>query len=590
MKESTAPTADLIHFIKDACKSSLIAAAVFSGIANLLMLVPAFFMLNVYDKAIGSNSLSTLAVLSGLTVLMFLGLASMEALRSRILVAIGVKIDRLLGDFVYYANFQAALNIGSSRADGWLLRDFSNLRQFISTTGAITVFDIPWLPIYLFVMFLFHPMLGWMGVCASIIMVGVAVLNQRATTTGLAKASALSQDNMSETDRHLKNAEVAASMGMLAPMQKKWRLQQDKVVATQTDVSHVAGAFNAIIKTLRLAIQSSAIALGALLVLEQEISPGMLIAGSILVGRALQPIELAVGAWRGFVDAKGQYQRLTQALAGTDWGQDQMALPSLRGAISSKNAAIKPPGSKTPTVTDATFEILSGTTCMVIGPSGAGKSTLVRGILGLWPTSAGAIRIDGAEAAQYDRVEIGSQIGYLPQDIELFEGTVSVNIARLGEVNATDVVMAAEDAGIHEFILSLPDGYDTQLGKKSGLVLSPGQRQRIALARAMYGRPKLVILDEPNSNLDQLGEKALNRAIEILKQAASTVIIVSHRPGAMALADQLLAMSAGVVVETGPPADVMARLTQKIDQDGRPQQSEQPAQPQTKSRTPTITI
>ena len=225
---------------------------------------------------------------------------------------------------------------------------------------------------------------------------------------------------------------------------------------------------------------------------------------------------------------------------------------------------------------------------MVIGPSGAGKSTLVRGILGIWPTSAGAIRIDGAEAARYDRAEIGSQIGYLPQDIELFEGTVSVNIARLGEVDATAVVLAAEDAGIHEFILSLPDGYDTQLGKKSGLVLSPGQRQRIALARAMYGRPKLVILDEPNSNLDQIGEKALNRAIEILKQAASTVIIVSHRPGAMALADQLLAMSAGVVVESGPPETVMACLSKKIDQDVRPQKSEQ--LPQSKRRTPTIPI
>ena len=588
MRETTAPTADLIHLIKDSCKSSLIAAAVFSGVANLLMLVPAFFMLNVYDKALGSNSLSTLAVLCVLTAVMFLGLAAMEAMRSRILVAIGVKIDRLFGDLVYHTNFQGALKVGSVRADGWLLRDLSNLRQFISTTGAITVFDIPWLPVYLFVMFLFHPMLGWMGVCASLIMVGVAVLNQRATTTGLAKASALSQDNMGETDRHFKNAEVAASMGMLEPMQKKWRLQQDKVVAMQADVSNVAGAFNATIKTLRLAIQSSAIALGALLVLEQEISPGMLIAGSILVGRALQPIELAVGAWRGFVDAKGQYQRLAQAFSGTDWSQDTMALPSLRGAVSSKNAAIKPPGSKTTTVTDATFEILSGTTCMVIGPSGAGKSTLVRGILGIWPTSAGAIRIDGAEAAHYDRAEIGSQIGYLPQDIELFEGTVSVNIARLGEVDATAVVLAAEDAGIHEFILSLPDGYDTQLGKKSGLVLSPGQRQRIALARAMYGRPKLVILDEPNSNLDQIGEKALNRAIEILKQAASTVIIVSHRPGAMALADQLLAMSAGVVVESGPPEAVMAFLSKKIDQDIRPQQSEQP--PKSKRRTPTIPI
>ena len=550
------------RLLRESCQGSLIAAAVFSGIANLLMLVPAFFMLNVYDKAIGANSLSTLAVLSLITAFMFLGLASMEVLRSKMLVAISTKIDKLVGPLVYEATFQSALKVGFTNARTQPLTDFTALRQFVSGSGVITVFDAPWLPIYLVIMFLFHPALGWLGVLSALLMCALVIINQRVTAVGLQKANALARENLNATAGAIANGESAAVMGMLPAIQKTWASRQDAALQEQETASNWAGFFAAITKTCRLAIQSAAIAVGALLVLQQEISPGMLIAGSILIGRALQPIELAVSSWKGFIEAKGQYQRLQTLLEDTDWTTDRMSLPQLKGGVSASKATIVPPGMQRPTLRDSTFNITPGSTCAVIGPSGAGKSTLIRGVLGLWPTSAGDIRIDGAAASHYSWTELGPQIGYLPQAIELFDGSVSANIARQGEVDAEQVIAAAQDAGIHDFILSLPDGYDTELGSKNGVVLSPGQKQRIALARALYKRPTLVVLDEPNSNLDKAGEEALNRAIVNLKGAGSTVIIVSHREAALNLADQLIVVAGGAVVDSGPAKEVLARLRQ----------------------------
>lgn len=555
------PTTDWASALKKNCRESLVAVGVFSCVTNLLMLVPAFFMLNVYDKAIAYNSLSTLAVLSVITVFMFIGLAAMEALRSRLLVAVGNKIDHSLAPLVYEATFQNALRVGANNAGTQPLNDFFNLRQFVSGNGAITVFDTPWLPIYIFVMFLFHPVLGWLGVLSAVLMISLAIANQKATSSGLQEANSMHQQYLSMARLDVANTEVSAAMGMLETIKQKWRHHQNAVLELQTVVSHRGGFFSAATKTLRLAVQSAAIATGAYLVLMQEISPGMLIAGSILVGRALQPIELAVGSWNGFIAAKGQYQNLKLLFQKTDWDQDRMTLPLLRGAVSGVRAAIAPPGTQTSTLRNSSFEIPPGAVCMVIGPSGAGKSTLIRGILGLWPTSSGDIRIDGAEASHYNRSDLGPQIGYLPQDIELFAGSVSSNIARQQETNPNDVIMAAKDADIHDLILRFPDGYDTQLGKEGGLMLSPGLRQRLALARAVYRRPALVVLDEPNSNLDTHGELALNGAIATLKEAGSTVIIVSHRQGAMSLADHVIAVSAGEVVDSGPRDEVMARLS-----------------------------
>ena len=546
-----------------ACKQSFVAVGVFSGVANLLMLVPAFFMLNVYDKAVGNNSHDTLWVLTWIAAFLFVMLAAMEILRSRVLAAVASRLDRLLATDLYDASFRNSLEVGANRASTQSLVDLNNLRQFITGNGVFAIFDAPWLPIYLWVMFMFHPMLGWLGSLAAIMFFVIAILNQVQTAGLMEEANSEARRGNADTQRNLRNAEAITAMGMLSSLRKRWRIGQDKTLDIQQKASHVGGVYSGITKALRLAVQSAAIALGAHLVLAQEISPGMLIAGSILIGRALAPVEMAVGAWKGFVDAKGQYERIKDALTGLAGDEaEKMPLPDISGAVSFRSATIIPPSGQRPTISGVTFEIPAGNTCLIIGASGAGKSTLVRGLLGLWPTIAGEIRIDGAEAAKANREELGSQIGYLPQDIELLEGSVSENIARFGEVDSPAVVQAAKDAGIHEFILSLPNGYDTEIGKP-GADLSPGQRQRVALARAIYGNPKLVVLDEPNSNLDDDGEIALGAAIQRMKDLNSTVVIVSHRTNILYLADRLLVMTAGRVSDFGPTDEVLSRFGAK---------------------------
>ncbi len=546
-----------------ACKQSFVAVGVFSGVANLLMLVPAFFMLNVYDKAVGNNSHDTLWVLTWIAAFLFVMLAAMEILRSRVLAAVASRLDRLLATDLYDASFKNSLEVGANRASTQSLVDLNNLRQFITGNGVFAIFDAPWLPIYLWVMFMFHPMLGWLGSLAAILFFVIAILNQVQTAGLMEEANSAARRGNADTQRNLRNAEAITAMGMLSSLRQRWRIGQDKTLDIQQTASHVGGVYSGITKALRLAVQSAAIALGAHLVLAQEISPGMLIAGSILIGRALAPVEMAVGAWKGFVDAKGQYERIKDALAGLAGDEvEKMPLPDIFGAVSFRSATIIPPSGQRPTISGVTFEIPAGNTCLIIGASGAGKSTLVRGLLGLWPTIAGEIRIDGAEAAKANREELGSQIGYLPQDIELLEGSISENIARFGDVDSPAVVQAAKDAGIHEFILSLPDGYDTEIGKP-GADLSPGQRQRVALARAIYGNPKLVVLDEPNSNLDDDGEAALGAAIQRMKDLNSTVVIVSHRTNILYLADRLLVMTAGRVSDFGPTDEVLSRFGTK---------------------------
>ncbi len=542
-----------------ASKQSLLAVATFSGVANLLMLVPAFFMLNVYDKAVGHNSVETLWALSLITAFLFLVLGSMEWIRSRVLVAISTRMDKILAPAIYRFTFQNAVNVGGQQASIQPLADLMGLRQFLTGAGIFALFDAPWLPVYLAVLFLFHPLLGWMGVLAALTFLALALMNQYRVGKDLATSNQLARIANAETQVNLRNAEVATSMGMVPELQERWQTNQDKLLAFQERASLTAGGFNAITKTLRLAVQSAAIAAGAYLVLLQEISPGMIIAGSILIGRALQPVELAVGAWKGFVEAKEQYERLDQILTLTPPASSKMSLPPLVGNISFKNLAVAPPGEKTATLQGVTAEIPAGSVCMILGPSGSGKSTLMRALLGLWPAVAGEVRLDGAEPNNFDRVELGDQLGYLPQDIELLDGSINSNIARFGAIDSEAVIRAATDAGVHEFILSLPNGYDTEIGKRGG-VLSPGQRQRIGLARALYRQPRLVVLDEPNSNLDDVGEAALHQAVMGLKANGSTVLLVSHRKSTLPLADYLLVLVGGRLRQFGKTAEVLEKL------------------------------
>jgi len=545
-----------------ACKQSFIGVGVFSGVANLLMLVPAFYMLNIYDKAVGNNSVSTLVVLSVLTAVMFVGLFSMEVVRGWLLVTISSRLDKLLAPILYEKSFINAINVGKTDASAMPLQDLASLRQFLTGTPIFALFDAPWLPIYIVILFLFHPLLGWLGVSSAALLFSIAVLNQRQSQSAIADANALANKNHVDTAKNLRNAEVAAAMGMTTKLLSRWRKRQDATLHLQGTASKTAVFYNSITKVLRMAVQSAAIGLGGYLVLLQEISPGMIIAGSILIGRALQPVELAVGAWKGFVDAKEQYSRLDEVIEKIPLPRQGMPLPPVEGHVSIVDAVVKPPASAKPTIQCKQLSIAAGEVALILGPSGAGKSSLVRGILGLWPAAVGAIRIDGAAAHDFNRDEIGPQIGYLPQDIELIDGTVGENIARFGEVDSGAVVAAACDAGIHDFILSLPFGYDTQIGSEGGL-LSPGQRQRIALARAIYNYPKLLVLDEPNSNLDEAGETALNDTIKMMRDRGSTVLIVSHRQSVLPLADVLILVSSGHVEDFGKSDEVLARVQAK---------------------------
>ena len=558
-----------------ACRQSFVAVAVFSAVANVLMLTPAFFMLNIYDKAVANNSLSTLWVLSFLAIFLFIVLGAMEALRSRVLVAISSRLDRLLAGELHKITFETATRVGSHRLGTQPLTDLNSLRHFLTGTAVFAIFDAPWLPIYLFVLFLFHPLLGWLGVFAAFLLLAIAVINQRKVDPPLEVANELSIANNSATQRALRNSDAVAAMGMLPVIQAQWRERQDNLLSFQEKASNTAGIFNAITKTLRLAVQSAAIAAGAFLVLRQEISPGMLIAGSILVGRALQPVELAVGAWKGFSEAKNQYQRLTKVLEVAPQQREKMELPPIAGHVSAKNASVVPPGERRITLQNVTLDIPAGTVCMVVGPSGAGKSTFLKALLGLWPTAAGEIRVDGTEPSKFDRAAFGPQLGYLPQDIELLEGTVAQNITRFGDIDSEAVIAAAHDAGIHDFILSLAEGYETELGP-SGAQLSPGQRQRVALARALYRNPKLVVLDEPNSNLDDSGESALHAAIKKLKDGGSTVVIVSHRQGVLPLSDYVLVLTAGKVKNFQSTKELVARIEESKKENQKKPASNKP--------------
>ena len=483
----------------------------------------------------------------------------------------------MLSPRIYQLCFESQAGVVSTQGMGAQpLLDLNALRQFMAGSSCAVIFDLPWIPLFLLIMLFFHPALAAVALVCMVIMACIAIANQRSTTEGLRDANTKASVISAKTQRNLRNAEVAAAMGMLTPLMSRWRRDQDEMLLQQSQTSSKASGYSALIKTLTVAMQSAAITTGAVLAIYQEISPGVMIGAALLLGKSLQPIQQAVSSWRSFVEAREQYRRLNDLLENFPAPDDRMTLPSIAGHITARNAFVIPPGGKTATLSDITLNLRAGSTTMILGPSAAGKSTLVRAMLGLWPTAQGEIRIDGAEAHHFDRDELGPQIGYLPQDIELFDGSVADNIARFGEVDADKVVNAAQTAGVHEMILALPDGYDTVISGSMGM-LSPGQRQRIALARALYGKPKLLILDEPNSNLDEAGERALANAISKVKAMGTTVVMVSHRQGALPLVDHLSIMEAGRIRQQGPKAEVIAQIKAAQEQATARAQAESPS-------------
>ncbi|WP_375665249.1 type I secretion system permease/ATPase [Stutzerimonas kunmingensis] len=541
------------------CKGGFISVGFFSLFINFLMLAPAFYMLQVYDRVIATGSHSTLLMLTLILTLLLVTMGGLEWVRSRIMVRLSTRLDLILGPRLYEASFKQALASGGMQASAQPLSDLTGLRQFITGNGLFAFFDAPWLPIYLAVMFLFHPWFGWFAVGCALVLVALAYLNEHLTNAALLEANKQNLTATAFTQKNLRNAEVVDSMGMLGMLRERWQAMNHQVLALQGVASDRGGSIAALSKTFRLLVQSLILGLGAYLAIEQEITPGLMIAGSILLGRALAPIDQMIGAWKGFSAARGQYARLDALLKQVAAEPERMSLPVPCGEVSAENLVVVPPGAQKPVLAGLNFHVAAGDAVGIIGPSASGKSTLARALLGIWPAAQGKVRLDGADVFAWNREELGQHVGYLPQDVELFEGSINENIARFGPVDPVAVVEAARLAGVHELILKLPQGYDTVIGATGG-GLSGGQRQRIGLARAVYRRPRLIVLDEPNSNLDDVGERALSEAIAKLRQAGCTLFVITHRTSVLNVLDKLMVLREGALAMFGPRDKVLAEL------------------------------
>jgi len=541
------------------CKGGFISVGFFSLFINFLMLVPAFYMLQVYDRVIATGSHSTLLMLTLILTLLLATMGGLEWVRSRIMVRLSTRLDLILGPRLYEASFKQALASGGMQASAQPLSDLTGLRQFITGNGLFAFFDAPWLPIYLAVMFLFHPWFGWFAVGCALVLVALAYLNEHLTNAALLEANKQNLTATAFTQKNLRNAEVVDSMGMLGMLRERWQAMNRQVLSLQGVASDRGGSIAACSKTFRLLVQSLILGLGAYLAIEQEITPGLMIAGSILLGRALAPIDQMIGAWKGFSAARGQYARLDALLKQVAAEPERMSLPVPCGEVSAENLVVVPPGAQKPVLAGLNFQVAAGDAVGIIGPSASGKSTLARALLGIWPAAQGKVRLDGADVFAWNREELGQHVGYLPQDVELFEGSINENIARFGPVDPVAVVEAARLAGVHELILKLPQGYDTVIGATGG-GLSGGQRQRIGLARAVYRRPRLIVLDEPNSNLDDMGERALSEAIAKLRQAGCTLFVITHRTSVLNVLDKLMVLREGALAMFGPRDKVLAEL------------------------------
>ena len=561
--QKTAKYPELAEAFTDV-KRYFIYAGLFSAAVNLLMLVPVIYMLQVYDRVVSSGSYSTLAMLTLLMVVLTAALGGFEWVRSMILIAASNRIEKNLRRRVSDATFKRALLTGGSVSNSQPLSDLSSLRQFLTGNGLFAFFDAPWFPIYVFVMFMFHPMFGYAAIFAGIVMIALAYTTEKVTSKKLQDANSKSNWINNQVNGTLKNSEVIAAMGMADDLRHRQETRFDEVLTLQTEASRSAGLLQSLSKTFRMVMQSLLLGLGALLALRQEISPGMMIAGSLLLGRALAPIDMLVGTWKGFTLARGQYDRLGQLLVQIPKDADTMSLPAPTGKLSAEQVMVVPPGSKNIVVRGVNMELNAGEALGIVGPSASGKSCLARALLGIWPTYSGKVRLDGADIFAWNRAELGPYVGYLPQDIELFDGSISENICRFGDVDPDKVVEAAKTAGVHELILHLPQGYDTIIGGSGG-ILSGGQRQRIGLARAIYGSPRYLVLDEPNSNLDDQGERELVEAIRRIKAEGATVIIITHRTMVLQCVDKILVMRDGAASHFGPRDQVLAALAAPQD-------------------------
>jgi PrtD family type I secretion system ABC transporter len=556
--------------ILDQLNGYFLAAGLFSLAVNILYLASPLYMLQVYDRVMSSGSVATLVMLTLALLVALAALAGLDAVRALVLTRASVRLDRLLASRVIEASVRQPENKGRP------LRDLDAFRQALTGSGIQAAFDLPWAPIYILIIFLLHPALGFFALGACAILILLALLNEWLTREPLREANEAAARNYGFTEASLRNAEVLESMGMMKGLLGRWSKDRLRLLDRQAVASDRSAGMSSLIRFVRLALQSLMLGLGAYLALERMTSIGSLFAATLLLGRALQPVEQLVGAWRGLVAARASYTRVRDMLDAVPQRAAAMSLPRPTGALAVEALTFVPPNTPRVALRNVSFQLDPGDAMGLIGPSGAGKSTLVRHIVGVLRPTGGAVRLDGADVLTWPREQLGQHVGYLPQDIELFSDTVAANIGRLRSDADAEIVKAAQLAGVHDMVLRLPEGYNTQIGE-GGAALSGGYRQRIALARAVFGMPSLVVLDEPSSNLDSDGDAALAECMARLRELGSTVIIVSHRPSTLGAVNKILYLRDGVIELFGKRDEVMAALNNRAKTAVMPRSAQVPA-------------
>ena len=552
-----------LNTVLASCRHAFVGIGLMSGMINLLYLTGSFFMLEIYDRVLPSRSVPTLVGLAVIAFVLYAFQGVLDLLRGRVLVRIGASLDEALNRRVFDLLVRLPLKTRTVGDGLQPVRDLDQVRAFLSSLGPAALFDLPWMPLYLGICFLFHFWIGVTALVGAIVLVAITLLTEMRTREPTRAASMTGQTRNALAEASRRNAEVLQAMGMGGRVAERWREANAKYMASQQRASDVAGGMGAISKVLRMALQSAVLGVGAYLVIEQQATAGIIIASSILTSRALAPVELAIANWRGFVAARQSWRRLTELFAALPVRGEPMALPRPSAAFAVEGVSATPPGGQRFVVQDVTFALKAGNGLGIIGPSASGKSSLARLLVGVWTPIRGKVRLDGAALEQWDPEALGRHVGYLPQDVELFAGTVADNIARFEpEPDAEAVLEAAKAANVHDLILRLPDGYDTQIGE-GGTALSAGQRQRIALARALYRDPFLIVLDEPNSNLDAEGEQALTQAILGARARGRIVVVIAHRPSALAGVDLILMLADGKAQAFGPKDEVLSKVLRR---------------------------
>jgi len=541
-----------------AARPAFATAVLFSFFINLLVFVGPLYMLQIYDRVITSRNELTLIFLTVIAGCLLMSYAALEKIRSAVLVRAGLLFDATTRSELFESVLQGSLR-QPDKAHYSVLRELDVIREFLTGAGLISFCDVPWVPIFVAGCFILHPYFGIVATVGAVLIFVFALANEMLTREQLKRAGRSAGEASVFATATFRNVEVLHAMGMWRPLRDRWLKRQGEMMEYQATASDRAGVLISATKFVRAFLQIAILGTGAYLVINQETSPGAMVAASIIMSRALAPVELVVGQWKGFRAARNAWDRITELLNILPKRQERMKLPDPQGQLSVQSITVVPPNSNKPVLAGVSFAIEAGTTLGVIGPSAAGKSSLARAVVGIWPAVMGSVRIDGAELSHWDNEQLGRHIGYLPQDVELFAGTVAENIARFEEVDEKLVIDAAQMAGVHSLIQSMPNGYNTQIGD-GGQSLSGGQRQRIALARALYRMPSLILLDEPNASLDAEGEAALLHSLQSLKQAKRTVILITHKTNILAAMDKILVLAQGQVQGFGDREEIFAKL------------------------------